>query len=67
MRIRMPIGLFSESSLQPPAALFIFPKHNDHLDDGGDLEALQMGGRGSGAVFYLGLDSDLAATVDHLE
>jgi hypothetical protein len=40
---------------------------NDHLDGGGDLEALQMGGRGSGAVFYLGLDSDRAATVDHLE
>ena len=34
---------------------------DDHLDDGGRLAALQMGGRGTGAVFRVGLDCDRAA------
>ena len=32
----------------------------------GDLEALPLGGRRSGAVLRLGVDCDRAATVDHL-
>lgn len=38
----------------------------DHLDDGGDLEAPQMGGHIAGAVFCLGVDCDRAAIVDNL-
>ena len=33
----------------------------------GDLEASQMGRRGSGAVFRVGVDCDRATTVDHLD
>jgi hypothetical protein len=40
---------------------------NDHLDDGGDLEALPLGGGGSGAVLRLGVDCDGVATVDYVE
>ncbi len=47
------------------------PRHPDrlghnHLDDGGDLEALQMGCGGAGAVFRVGVDCDLIAVVDDL-
>ena len=35
---------------------------DDHLDDGRDLEAPQMGRCGSGAVLCLGFDSDNPAT-----
>ena len=38
---------------------------HDHLDDGGRLEALQMGRRGAGAVFRVGVDCDRAATEPH--
>lgn len=37
---------------------------HDHLDEVGDLEALQMGRSGSGSVFHLGVDSD-RLTVEH--
>ena len=39
---------------------------NDHLVDGGDLEALQMGRCGAGAVLLLGVDCQCASTVDHI-
>jgi len=39
---------------------------NDHLDDGGDLEALSLGGDGSSAILHLGIDCDRATTVDNL-
>lgn len=38
---------------------------DDHVDDGGDLEALQMGRRVSSSVFHLGVDCECPATVDH--
>jgi hypothetical protein len=37
---------------------------NDHLGGSGDLKALSLGGRGSGAVLRLGVDRDGAA-IDH--
>lgn len=39
---------------------------NDHLDDGVDLEALQMGRCGSSALFRLGVDCERSATVDYV-
>jgi len=39
---------------------------DDHLDDGGDLEALSLGGVGSSAVLHLGIDCDSLATLHHL-
>jgi hypothetical protein len=35
---------------------------DDHLDDGGDLEALQMGRCGSGALLCVGIDCDRTTT-----
>ncbi len=40
---------------------------NDHLDDGRRLAVLSLGGRGSSAVFHLGVTGDDTATVDHLD
>lgn len=40
---------------------------HDHLDDGRCLAALSLGGRGSSAVFHLGVIGDDPATVDHLD
>lgn len=39
---------------------------NNHLDNGGDLEALQMGCYGSNALFCLGVDRESSAIVDHV-
>ncbi len=38
---------------------------HDHLGGSGDLEALPLGRRGSGAVLHLGVDCDGTATEHH--
>jgi len=40
---------------------------NNHLDGGRRMATLPLGGSGSGAVRYLGIACDRAATVDHCD